>query len=111
MELLETYFKIQKEIYDYFGYIEDWVVIPLDDCTSYFWILLEETNGRGSVRFADTEKQLYGSGDYYEDEIYTQRFLPKWVYRSKDYTMVCANPNVDGNKFLRVFSNELERTS
>ncbi len=28
---IDQYFKIQKEIYDYFGYVQDWgVVIPID---------------------------------------------------------------------------------
>lgn len=34
MKLLNEYFKLQKEIYDYFGYKEDWVVIPIDDASS-----------------------------------------------------------------------------
>lgn len=30
MKQLDEYFKLQKEIYDYFGYKEDWVVIPIE---------------------------------------------------------------------------------
>ena len=39
MKLLQDYFKLQKEIYDYFGYKEDWVVIPLDDQTDQEWFI------------------------------------------------------------------------
>ena len=49
MKLLDDYFKLQKEVYDYFGYVEDWVVIPLEDGTEYFWKLHE---GYGIVKFA-----------------------------------------------------------
>lgn len=108
MKQLDDYFALQQQIYSYFGYVEDWVVIPIDDARQYFWRL--EGEGPGTVCFADSEKELAeGSGNYYEYEVYTQRFLPKWVYRTADYTLVCVNTNVDGNKFLQVFDNAKER--
>jgi hypothetical protein len=62
------------------------------------------------VRFAKTEQELESEdGDYYENEIYTQRHLPKWVYRGADYTMVVVDTHTDGNKFLQVFANANER--
>ena len=111
MKLLDDYFKIQKEIYDYFGYKEDWVVIPINDAREYFWKMIGYPIG--SVRFAETEEQLndeIGMG-YYENEIYTQRFLPKWVYRAKDFTMICVDTQTDGNKFLQIFDNKKETKS
>jgi len=103
MELLNDYFKIQKQLYDYFGYVEDWVVIPIDDGSEYFWMLNEV---EGFVRFAKTKEQLFSNDcDYYENKIYTQRFLSKWVYPAKDYTMICVDTRTDGNKFLQIFDN------
>jgi len=108
MKLLKDYFKLQKQVYEYFGYKEDWVVIPLDDATKYFWRLDGEGYG-SSVHFADTERELLDEdGNYYVNEIYTQRFLKKWVYRGKNYTMACVDTCVDGNKFLQVFDNSKE---
>ena len=106
MKMLDDYFKLQQDIYDYFGYVEDWVVIPLDDCTSYFWEL-----GEDEVRYSEEVEKLedWEAGQYYAAEIYRQRFLPKWVYRVEDYTMVCADTHVDGNKFLMVFDNAKEQ--
>ena len=102
MKLLDDYFKLQKEIHEYFGYQEDWVVIPLDDGTDYFWSL-----DRDEVRFAEKKEDLFDeeAGNYYSNEIYTQRFLSKWVYEGKDYTMVVVDTHTDGNKFLQVFDN------
>ena len=111
MKLLDDYFEIQKKIYDYFGYKEDWVVIPIDDAREYFWKMTGYLIGY--VRFAETEEQLndeIGMG-YYENEIYTQRHLPEWVYRGKDYTMICVDTNTDGNKFLQIFDNKKEAKS
>jgi hypothetical protein len=105
MKLLDDYFKLQKEIHDYFGYVENWVVIPLDDATEYFWYVSEKDK---CVRFAVTKKLLFSDGDYYENEIYRQIFLPKWVYRVKDYTMICIDTQGMENKFLRVFDNKKE---
>jgi len=112
MKQLDDYFKLQKEIFDYFGYVEDWVAIPIDDARDYVWTLDAEydDNGKvigGEVRFAETLKELenWEAGKYYSNEIYTQRFLPKWVYTTNDYTMICVDTHTDGNKFLQIFDN------
>ena len=109
MQLLSDYFELQKKIFDYFGYTEDWRIIQLDDCRDYYWYLDGEGYG-GSVHFAKTEKELAEQdGNYYENEIYTQRHLPKWVYRGGEYTLVVVDTHTDGNKLLSVFDNAKER--
>lgn len=108
MKLLDDYLALQQQIYDYFGYREEWRAIPIDDCREYFWRL--DGDGPGEVHFAETEQDLASqSGAYYVNEIYTQRFLPKWVYRAADYTLICVDTHTDGNKFLQVFDNAKER--
>jgi len=107
MKLLYEYFDAQQKIYDYFGYNEDWT-IPLSDCTEYQWFLTGEEHG-GSVIYGENLTVENASlGDYYRAEIYTQRHLPKWVYRKEDYTMVCMDTNCDENKFLAIFDNSKE---
>ena len=103
MKLIDQYFEIQKQIYDYFGYVEDWRVIPIDDSRDYFWCVNDEF-----VRFADSKEDLYSDGNYYENEIYKQRFLKKWVYREKEFTMICTDTNTYGNKLLQIFDNSKE---
>lgn len=103
MQLLKQYFEIQKQIYDYFDYKENWVVMPIDDATNMCWILNEI---EGYVRYAKTKDDLYSDSDYYQNDIYTQRFLTKWVYPGKDYTMICVDTHADSNKFLQIFDNE-----
>ena len=110
MELFEKEQEIRAEIFDYFGYSEDWRVLPFDDARCYFWRL--DGEGPGSVHFADTEAELEGeTGNYYVNEIYTQRHLSKWVYRGEEYTMIVVDTHTDGNQFLQIFSNRLERPS
>jgi hypothetical protein len=138
MELLDQYFGLQKQIYDYFGYREDWVVIPLDDAREYYWRIEGGEGSGGRVVFAkspdvlppyDSEKFLEDlfrgvnvhddeqmkalladdKSAYYSNLIYTQRFLPKWVYRGEKFTMICVDTRTDGNKFLQIFDNEKER--
>ena len=99
MKLLDEYSKLKEEIYNYFGYIEDWVVIPIEDRREYFWDL-----GNNEVIYAENEND-FNTGNYYEDEIYTQRFLTKWVYEKEDYTMICVDTHTDGNKFLAIYDN------
>lgn len=108
MKLLDEYLALQKQIHDYFGYVEDWRVIPIEDSRKYFWRIYGGISGE--VRYADTEKLLDDPGmNYYEAEIYTQCFLPKWIYRGDEYTMICVDTHTDGNKFLMIFGNAKER--
>jgi hypothetical protein len=108
MQLLNEYNAKRQELFDYFGYVEDWRVFPVDDATMYYWRL--SGNGREEeVLFADTLEELNDeTGNFYSNEIYTQRFLPKWVYRGADYTMVVVDTHTDGNKFLQIFDNAKE---
>ncbi len=94
-------------VFNYFGYVEDWRVIPLDDSREYFWRL--DGEGPREVHFADSEEELGSeSGNYYVNEIYTQRHLPKWVYRGEDFTMIVVDTHTDGNMLLQIFSNSKE---
>lgn len=105
MKLLDDYFKLEKEIHDYFGYVEDWVKIPLNNDTEYYWAV----DGNNRVVFAENKESLINlDGNHYQNEVYTQRFLPKWVYRGPEYTMICVDTRTDGNKFLSVFDNAKE---
>lgn len=109
MKLLDNYLSLQADIYTYFGYVEDWRIIPISDHRQYFWYL--DGEGPGEIHYADTEQELSEeSGNYYMDEIYTQRHLPKWVYRGADYTLVCVDTHTDGNQLLAVFTNANERS-
>ncbi|MFA5158805.1 MAG: hypothetical protein WC451_06535 [Patescibacteria group bacterium] len=108
MEILDKFKALRQEIFSYFGYVEDWRVLPIVDARQYFWSL--DGLGPGKVKFADTIAELKGeAGNYYENEIYTQRHLPKWVYRGKDYTMIVVDTHTDGNQFLQIFDNRKER--
>lgn len=107
MQLLTEYFEIQGRIFEYFGYQENWRVIPIDDARMYFWRVNEQTD---EVKYARTEEELKTqTGFYYVNEIYRQRFLDKWVYRGAEYTMIAVDTHTDGNKFLQVFDNSKER--
>ena len=109
MEKLDKYLESQKELFEYFGYVEDWVSIPIEDAREYFWDLIEHKNGQGHVCFHENAQDVLDrTGEHYENIIYTQRFLPKWVYRGKDFTMICVDTRTDGNKFLQIFDNAKE---
>lgn len=112
MKLLSDYFTLQKQIFDYFGYKEDWKVIPLDDRTDQYWMVILDERGGGSYCHHEEPltKESVEAGVIYGGSIYTQRFLPKWVYRGAEYTMVCADTHTDGNKFLMIFDNTKECT-
>ena len=112
MKLLDDYFALRDQVFEYFGYVEVWRVLPLDDSRQFYWRL--DGEGPGMVRFAETESALSADDEdddqeYYEVEIYTQRHLPKWVYRGAEYTMIVVDTHTDGNQLLQIFANAKER--
>jgi len=107
MKLLDDFFNLEKQVHKYFGYVEDWKKIPLEDFRGYFWHLDEDKNGCGHVSYFESEEGLE-KGEWWQDQIYTQRFLPKWVYRGKDYTMISMDPQQDMNYYLGIFDNSKE---
>jgi len=112
--MLKEYFELQNKIHRHFGYKEDWVSIPLRDETGTYWNLVvdcidEELSG-GEVCFADSIDDLLDveTGNCYSAIIYQQRFLPKYIYRTDEHTMIVGDSRVDGNVFLYVFTNDNE---
>lgn len=104
--LFTSFEKHKDKIFDYFGYVEDWRIFPIVFYTEYYWA---EDGDR--VVFSEEKENLIQEdlvGNHYCHSIYKQRHLPKWVYRGKDFTMIVVDTNVDGNKYLQVFSNDLE---
>ena len=103
MKLLDDYLSLQKKIYNYFGYFEDWRVFPIDDRTELYWKL----NGEYEIEYGD--KSDFSNPDcYYSDEIFKCRFLPKSIYRGKKYTMILLDTHTDGNMFLAIYDNRKE---
>lgn len=100
MTIIDEFFKIQQEIYDYFGFVEGWVVLPFDDRREHHWCL-----STSEVLYGSKQDVINETGNYYSDEIYKQRFYDKWIYRGKEYTMIMVDTHTDGNRFLAIFDN------
>jgi len=116
-EKIENYFNLAEEIHRYFGYKEDWKCIPMDNRIGDYWMVIhtektaegEPAGGRYVYSHEPLTKESIEAGtSIYGGSIYTQRFLPKWVFRGKDMTMVSADTHTDGNKFLMLFENDKE---
>ena len=108
MEILDKYLELRQDIFNYFGFVEDWVVPPIDDRREYFWQIVG-TETDGNVQYAEDKTGIEeDAGEYFEDRIYTCRFYKKWVYRGEGYTMIMVDTHTDGSIFLAIFSNEKE---
>jgi hypothetical protein len=118
---IDQYFTLLREVYDYFGYVEDWCVFPLHDDRDYYWFV-DGGDERGMdgtlILSADEdvreqrrrwEEEMLGGDRHYENPIYTQRHLPRWIWRADRYTMVLVDTYTDGNKWLSVLDNGKER--
>lgn len=102
MNIIENYNNALQAIYDHVGFVEDWVVYPIDtDTIQSYWFIDDET-----IHYADSLEELESEeGNCYSDEIYKQHFYQKHTYEGADYTMIFCNPNTDGMKWFRIFDN------
>ena len=109
-EKIDKYFELQNAIFEHVGYREDWKVIPLDNHTDAYWFITGEGhNDKYCYSPKPLTKESVEAGvEIYGGNIYTQRFLPKWIYRGEQYTVVCADTQCDGNKLLLLFDNTKE---
>ena len=104
MNIFDEYFKLLQEVYNYFGFKEDWTILPLDDRREYDWKIIDDEE----VRYGNKNDIINNTGEYCSDEIYKQRFYKKWVYRGENHTMIMVDTHVDGNRFLAIFDNSKE---
>jgi hypothetical protein len=71
-----------------------------------FWRLNGGEEAGAEVQYSPDA--TFPDATLYCDEVYTQRHLPKWVYRGVEFTMICVDTHTDGNKFLAIYDNAKE---
>jgi len=101
--LLETYQKARQALYDHVGFVEDWVTCPIEDRTELHWKLTEH-----EVIYGIEKDVISENGNQFSDDIYTQRFYEKHIYRGKKFTMVFVDTHTDGMKYFAFFDNSKE---
>jgi len=99
-ELLQNYNRALEALYKHVGFVEDWVVYPIEDRSGMYWQIVDNQY----VKWALTKK-LFAADNCYEEPIDRQRFYEKWVYEGKKLTMIMVNTQTDGNKFFAFYSN------
>src|SRR5271163_3026773 len=115
-DIVDSFFDAREAIFEHVGYVEDWNVLPIDDSRDEFWAV--DKYEREWVKFSPSREAIaywlknddYGphGNEVYANKIYTQRHLPKWVYRGAELTLVVADTQTDGNKYLQLFRNDHE---
>lgn len=108
--IIEKYKSSLVELFNHVGFIEDYVLCPIDICMDYYWELVFEGDSPSSIIYSEDINKIFSDGEYYQDDIYKQRFYDKHVYRGEEFTMVFCNPHLDGVKWFRFFNNKLEIT-
>lgn len=110
--IIDDYFEAKVKVHKLMGYVPNWVEIPMEDERSMHWMIIgSEENGYVAYSPEQfTEQNIIDGNMLYGGPIYTQRHLPKYVYRSEDYVMIAIDTLTDGNKFLMIFDSKLECT-
>jgi hypothetical protein len=110
---ITAYFTKKAIVHNSFGYVPDWVEIPLDDQRRMHWMLVGGEGVGGVCVWSPapfTAKGIKAGDKIYSGPIYTQRFLKQWVWRTSGHVMVSVDTQTDGNKFLMIFDASKECT-
>lgn len=117
-DVIDLFFAARKAIFAHVGYVENWKVLPINNSRDQFWAV--DKDEHAWVKFSPSLEALTywlaGHTDEYgphgnvlfENEIYTQRHLPRWVYRGPELTLIVTDTHTDGNQYLRLFRNKNE---
>ena len=98
-QVLKDFNRAQEKLFKHVSFEPDHVMCPLSDETSFYW------HTDGTYIYFAKQKEDFGTGNEYEEEVYKQRFYDKWIYEGESLTMVMCNPYVDGVKWFRFFDN------
>jgi hypothetical protein len=112
-ESIDEYFWQKSVIHEAFAYEPDWVEIPLDDMRGHHWMLVGGEAHGGKCVYSEkpfTKETIAAGEEISSGDIYTQRFLTKWVYRTEGHVLVSVDTKTDMNRFLMIFDAELECT-
>lgn len=138
MNKIDKYFDTKAELCKYFGLYPDWLEFPFDDCREMYWKIDSNNVYYAEKReYITNLKNEFIEDEYYrddictkeyfqfwtkywlhiqkdeqdtkfKDEIYTQRFYKKWIYRTEEFTLIFCDPHVDNCRWWRIFDNKKE---
>lgn len=102
-ELLSRYNELESQILNYFGYQQEWTMLPLDDMTMMSWMLV--TN---RVIWSDKPLtvEIIKDGEIYDAFAFAAfNMVQRWVWEKEDYTLLRVDTRSDNNYLLMVFDN------
>jgi len=102
-ETLNGYFNLRREIQDYFGYKEDWEVLPLSDEREMYWMLVEDKTPFIVYSTEPLTTDTINDIGICIQFVYGHYKTRRTAYRRDDLVAVPLGPDIDGNKFLMIF--------
>lgn len=112
-DAIDNYFSSKKIVQKLFGYQPNYKEIPMDDLRGYYWMIVGGEGDGGKICYSKeslSTEVIVAGNTLYTGDIYTQRFLTKWVYRSLNgqHVMISVDTRTDLNKFLMIFDADKE---
>jgi len=100
-EKFDLFFALRDDIHNYFGYAEDWHIIPMADHRSYLWSI-----DGGYVNYHEDFQPAEKLTEIQTDRIYS-RDDSSGIYRGEEYTMIRVY--IRGGYALKIFDNKMEK--
>lgn len=100
LQLLKDYKDLEKEIYNYFSFEENWRVYPIEDSTQSEWSLTYS-----EIVYSNNLREDYkNEANYFGGALYSANS----IYRTELYTGIIIDTECDGNIFFMIFDNAKE---
>lgn len=107
-KVLDDYFAIRENVFEYFGYKERARAYPIDDMRDVYWSR-DDTHIYWSYKKEHQQQCLKQFHDYQnipDDDAYSDVLLEgPWISIDGKYTLFLEDTQTDGNVFLRIFDN------
>jgi hypothetical protein len=100
-ETLDQYNELYVKITDYFGYVDSWLGLSIEDCRGFTWQLTKH-----GVYYTDSSNIIDVLDDLFAPRVVD--FKQEWVYRGEELTLLVLRFGLSGNAFLGVFDNNKE---
>lgn len=107
---IADYFEAKGQVLEGFGVPPTWREVPLDDRRADHWMLVDGERHCAYSPEPFTLAAIEAGERVYSGPVYTQRGLPKYVFRAGGYVLVSVDTQTDGNVLRMVFDAAKECT-
>lgn len=109
--LIDTYFMIEKVIYEFFGYAQQWHAYPLEDMRDAYWMtvhMIDLPDGSQEGVLVHSPEPFTPASILDGKKIYSGAIHPQKIKRAGGLVLIKNDTQCDRNEFLTILDESKE---